>query len=102
MSVISWNIRGLTARPKRSSLRKLIGAHDPLFVFIQETKMTEINGKTIRSCWQSNEVDWVYSPSCGNSGGLLSLWCRSDFIIKTNKVRQHWIAIRGVFFPKSI
>lgn len=46
MLLISWNIRGLTSRPKRSSLRKIIVTHDPIFVFIQETKMLDIKKKT--------------------------------------------------------
>lgn len=71
--MISWNIRGLTARPKRSSLRKMITQHDPSFVFIQETKMNEINKKTVRSYWKAEEVEWIFSPSEGNSGGIMTL-----------------------------
>lgn len=97
MSIVSWNIRGLTARPKRVSLRKLITSHNPIFVFIQETKMSQINEKTIRTCWKSNEAEWIFSPSIGNSGGLLSLWKKSNFVIKSSNINQHWIAISGQF-----
>ena len=89
MSIVSWNIRGLTARPKRSSLRKLKTSHDPIFVFIQETKMSEINDKTIRTFWKLDEAEWIFAPSIGNSGGLLSLWNKDKFSIKSNSVNQH-------------
>lgn len=97
ISILSWNIRGLTPRVKRSSLRKIISSHDPTFVFIQETKMEEINLRIIKTCWKSDDIEWIYSPSAGTSGGILSIWDKSAFTIESNIVTRNWIAINGSF-----
>lgn len=59
--------------------------------------MSDINTKTIKTCWKSDEIDWAQSASIGNSGGLLSIWNKAKFTINTSTIRQHWIAISGVF-----
>ena len=56
MSLISWNIRGLGARPKRRALKNLINTHNPTFVFIQEIKLEELNQKTLQACWNINDL----------------------------------------------
>lgn len=99
MSIISWNVRGLCARPKRSSLRKLIAKNNPSFVFIQETKMVDINKKMMRTFWKENDLQWVCSPSIGNSGGITSIWISSYFEVSNSKISQHWIAISGKILP---
>lgn len=96
MTVISWNIRGLTARVKRSSLRKLITKYNPKFVFIQETKMETMSMKMLNTFWKLSEAEWAISPSRGNSGGILAIWNSSTFNMKSKVVEQNWIAITGV------
>lgn len=65
MSILSWNICGLIARAKKSSRRKLILSPDPSFVFIHETKMENINSKSIRSYCKSNEIESLNMLSIG-------------------------------------
>nr|CCA66178.1 hypothetical protein [Beta vulgaris subsp. vulgaris] len=95
MLLISWNIRGLTARPKRSSLRKMIFQHDPTFVFIQETKMDDITKKSVKTYWKADDVEWIFSPAAGNSGGIISLWNKSSFTMASTKIARSWMAISG-------
>ena len=90
-------MRGLNARAKRSSLRKIISTYGPTFVFIQETKMEDINKKMVRTCWKSDDIEWLHSPSIGNSGGILSIWIKSIFTINSHMVTRHWLAISGIF-----
>ena len=97
MIIISWNIRGLSAKIKKSSLKKLINAHDPKFIFIQETKIEDINLRTINSIWRATNVDWLFTPSNGNSGGLLSMWKNDFFVIEAHKLEKNWIALIGSF-----
>lgn len=66
-------MRGLNARIKKTSLRKLINRHDPQFIFIQETKIETIESSLIKSVWNTNNIEWLFSPSIGNSGGILSM-----------------------------
>lgn len=95
MIVLSWNIRGLGARIKRSSIRKLINKHSPHLVFIQETKVEDVNARIINSIWKEANLQWVFSPSHGNSGGILALWNSEFFSIDQTKVEKHWIALVG-------
>ena len=95
MILISWNVRGLNARIKKSSLRKLISSHDPKFIFIQETKIETFNSKNINSIWKDSNVEWLFSPSNGNSGGLLTLWKKDFFVMESHKIEKNWIAIVG-------
>ena len=95
MILLSWNARGLNARVKRSSIRSLINLHSPLFVFIQETKIEVFSPQIIKSMWKYSHVSWAFSPSSGNSGGLLSLWNEDSFAVESSIIEKHWIAILG-------
>nr|CCA66180.1 hypothetical protein [Beta vulgaris subsp. vulgaris] len=95
--ILSWNIRGLNARMKRASLRKLIAINNPGCVFVQETKMENINARLMRTCWKSNEIEWIFSPSRGSSGGILAIWDKNIFNANSNVIHQSWIAISGIF-----
>ena len=96
MIVVSWNCRGLGARVKRSQVRKYSHTHNPSFIFIQETKCESLNPKLIKSIWSDDDVSWFSSPSIGNSGGLLSLWKQSFFIMESCRVERSWIALSGI------
>ncbi|XP_057249111.1 uncharacterized protein LOC130590640 [Beta vulgaris subsp. vulgaris] len=54
--------------------------------------MEEINNKTVRTFWKSEDIDVVFSPSRGNSGGILAIWNTMEFKLKSHLVMQHWIA----------
>ena len=95
MIALSWNLRGLGAKVKRSSLRKLIQKYSPRFVFVQETKMEDIHAKILLSIWKDPKLKWTFSPSSGNSGGLLSLWQSDFFQLDSCCCEQHWIGLTG-------
>ena len=95
MILLSWNIRGLGAKVKRSSIRKLIGKQDPHMVFIQETKLEKICPKILRSIWNDSDIESHFSPSQGSSGGLLSLWKKCFFDLVEAKCERNWIMLTG-------
>jgi hypothetical protein len=49
------------------------------FLAIQETKLEEVSDSLCFGLWGSDDCQWISSPSQGNSGGLLSIWCKSSF-----------------------
>lgn len=100
MNLLSWNMRGLGAKIKRSTLRRLISKHQPSFIFIQETKLENPDHRTMRTIWNDNDVDWAFSPSQGAAGGLISIWQKKSFHAQTIKVEKHWIGPKGSF-PSS-
>lgn len=99
MIAFSWNIRGLGARPKRSTIRKLIFLHQPSFVFIQETKLGAIHKKSLNTLWGDANLEWLHSPANGNSGGLLSFWKPDYFQISSYHIERHWIGLGGSILP---
>lgn len=90
---ISWNIRGLNAKIKPSSLHKLILSHDPHFIFIQETKMEDFQPKIIKSLWNMGKLEWLFSPSVGTSGSILTIWRINFFTLESYRMELNWIAI---------
>lgn len=95
MIILSWNIRGLGARVKKSLLRKLIRTHEPFLVFIQESNTENCTQKLINSFWNDPKISWAASPSTGLSGGIISLWNNSHFSSKEVKIQKNWVALKG-------
>lgn len=93
MIILSWNVRGLNARIKKSTLRKLINTHKLNFVFIQETKMESLNPKFLKSLWNENGITTSLSPSIGNSGGLITLRQEDYFAVESMRIKRNWIAL---------
>jgi exonuclease III len=63
---------------KRRRIRDLIRNNRIDFLAIQETKLEVISETLCFSLWGSDDCDWVYLPADGRSGGILSIWCKSN------------------------
>jgi hypothetical protein len=74
MIVLSFNIRGLGGRIKRRKIRDLVRHNNVDFLALQETKLGVITPEVCYSIWGSQDCQWAFLPSDGNSGGILSLW----------------------------
>lgn len=77
MIVLSFNIRGLGGRNKINKIKELVRNHKVDFLAIQETKMEDFTSSFCYNLWGSDDCQWVFRPSEGNSGGLLSIWRKS-------------------------
>jgi hypothetical protein len=73
----SYNIRGLGGVVKRNAVKELIHKEKVDFLAIQETKLGSITDAWCHNMWGSDDCQWVHFPAVGNSGGLLSIWCKS-------------------------
>lgn len=40
-------------------------------------------------------MEFLFGPSQGNSGGILSIWDSSFFLLESPQIYQHWIALSG-------
>lgn len=58
-------------------VRDLIYLSSLEFVVIQETKFLDVSDSFIQSLWENMFYEWSFKPSHVNSGGLLSIQCRS-------------------------
>lgn len=78
MIVLSFNVRGLGGSLKRKKIKELVRSHRVDFLVVQETKMEVISESLCVSLWGYRDCDWVYLPSVGRSGGILSMWRKSE------------------------
>lgn len=79
MQIISWNIRGLGSSIKKRFLYKLIKKRKPDVVFVQETKLENLDYVTIQRLWGSGDFDFAFSSSSAASGGLVVIWRKASF-----------------------
>jgi exonuclease III len=77
MIVSTFNVRGLGGRIKKNKIRELVRQHNIDFLALQETKIEEVTPLLCYSIWGSEDCDWVFRASEGNSGGILSIWRKS-------------------------
>lgn len=97
MKIISWNIRGLGAREKRSVIRSIINKQKPDVVCIQETMLVEMSKENFESIWNDKEIKWVFCPACGKSGGLLMAWDNRNFEGGSFSMGTNWQVVIGKF-----
>lgn len=74
----TFNARGLGGRVKKNKIQNLIRLNKVEFMAIQETKLEVITPSLCYNLWGSEDCEWVFCPSVGNSGGILSLWSKSS------------------------
>jgi hypothetical protein len=63
---------------KRRRVRELVVDHKVDFLALQETKLEMISDKLCYSLWGSEDYNWFFLPSDGASGGILSIWGKSN------------------------
>lgn len=77
MILSSFKIRGLEGLVKRNAIKDLVRLEKVDFLAIQETKLEVISDSLCFNIWGGEDCQWIYLPAVGNSGGLLSIWCKS-------------------------
>jgi hypothetical protein len=78
MIVCSLNVRGLGGGVKRRYIKNLIHSEQVDFMALQETKVEVISDSLCCGLWGGRDCDWVFLPSVGNSGGILSMWRKAN------------------------
>ncbi|GAU24549.1 hypothetical protein TSUD_148900 [Trifolium subterraneum] len=78
MIVSSFNVRGLGGVMKRRRIRELVRHQKIDFLALQETKMEVLSEAFCYSLWGSDDCEWVFLPSVGRSGGILSIWGKTN------------------------
>lgn len=74
MSIISWNIRGLSYPEKMFEVKTLISKLNTNCIGLIETKLTHVLLANIVNIWGFNYFDYAASPAFDNhNGGLLKI-----------------------------
>ncbi|KAL4583462.1 hypothetical protein LXL04_008035 [Taraxacum kok-saghyz] len=64
---------------KSTWIKDIVCRNNIDFLGIQETKRKNLSDLTIRSIWGSNDFDFEFKSSSGQSGGLACIWNRDLF-----------------------
>ncbi|GKU93781.1 hypothetical protein SLEP1_g7347 [Rubroshorea leprosula] len=71
---VSRAYQGLGKSSKRRAVRELIRKEKVEMIFLQETKLEQINDKLVYSIWGSENCEWLMKAAQGSAGGILSIW----------------------------
>ncbi|MCH97949.1 endonuclease/exonuclease/phosphatase family protein [Trifolium medium] len=77
MTTMEGRDKSLGGAVKRNAIKEMIRKEKIEFLAIQETKMEIIPDSLCYNIWGGEDCQWVYLPSVGNSGGMLSIWSKS-------------------------
>ncbi|GLT95878.1 hypothetical protein SLE2022_135350 [Rubroshorea leprosula] len=101
MKFVSFNVRGLGGSVKRRELGNLVRVEKPDFLFIEETKLEEVEEGLCKMLWYSDEFGWSMKSSVGASGGLLCVWNRTVFVKLEEFTGDGYLGIKGVWGSKE-
>jgi hypothetical protein len=68
---------GSRGRIKKSKVKEFISSNHLDFIAVQEIKLEVVNEILCHFLWGNPFCEWSFSPTIGNSGGILSIWCSS-------------------------
>ena len=74
LRLISWNVRGLNCKVKRSQIKNVLKLWKGEVICLQETKLETVSRAIVRSLWCNRFADWKFLESEGASAGVLIMW----------------------------
>ncbi|PNX56749.1 cytochrome p450, partial [Trifolium pratense] len=93
MIVASLNVRGLGGSVKKRKVRDLIFQNQIDFMAIQETKLENVDEKLCVGLWGSQDCLWAVLPSEGSSGGILSIWRKSNSSLRFTFIGEGFVGV---------
>ena len=78
-NILCWNIRGINSESKCLALHKKIDESNCSIVCLQETKKEDFDHSFFRRCCPKRFDKFEYAASVGAYGGLIIIWCSSQF-----------------------
>lgn len=81
---------------KKKFLFKLIKKRKPDMIFVQETKLEDIDRFDVQKLWGNGNFEFAYSKSNGASGGLLSIWNKEFLRATSIIIHRSFILVEGV------
>ncbi|GKV30558.1 hypothetical protein SLEP1_g39359 [Rubroshorea leprosula] len=92
---------GLGSMLKRKEVAKLVQVERPNFLFLQETKLEEMDEGLCGMVWHSKGFEWVVKRSIGALGGLLCVWDRMNFSKLGQFTGDGYLGIKGLWGLKK-
>ncbi|KAF1894928.1 hypothetical protein Lal_00022422 [Lupinus albus] len=99
--VATLNVRGLGGAVKKKAVRSLVHKENLDFICIQETKLEHIDCNLCSNLWDGSDFDWVFQPSIGKSGGILSMWRKDKFVLQYSESGPGFLEVCGKFWNST-
>ena len=74
LKILSWNVRGVNDPNKRKVIKNFIRTHRVDLVFLQETKVQEMNNDMVYNLGVERFLNWIALNAKGSAGGILLFW----------------------------
>ncbi|XP_058223301.1 uncharacterized protein LOC131333018 [Rhododendron vialii] len=83
---------------KKKFVSKIIKKRKPDLLFIQETKLENVDLRMVQKIWGNTNVEFAVSNSIGASGGILILWDFEVFKASNITVHKSYIILEGMLY----
>jgi exonuclease III len=78
-SILDWNIRGINSQSRWDDISNKIAESSCNVLCMQETKRESFDSNYLRNFCPRRLNQFIFSPSIGNSGGLITIWNGNAF-----------------------
>ena len=78
-NILDWNIRGINSQERWDDIANKISESNCNIICMQETKRETFDNAYLRKFCSRRLNMFSYSPSVGNSGGLITIWNGNAF-----------------------
>jgi exonuclease III len=93
--MLNWNVRGLNALVRRSTVRDMARAVNATVVCLQETKMQQINELSVSKVLGARFKDnFSFLPALGTCGGILIAASDDHFCLLTTSRTRYTLSVK--------
>ena len=79
--ILFWNVHGLDRADKCVEVKHILDPNCPKIVFLQESKLEQINHFKSLSFLPTSILFFAYLPSTGASEGAITAWCADEYTL---------------------
>ncbi|KAL7208370.1 hypothetical protein ACSBR1_030177 [Camellia fascicularis] len=99
MKILTWNVRGLKRKEKRSKIKRMLKDRGIDIVLFQETKKASMSEKEIKELWARDSMQYMTVDVEGSAGGLLCIWDPGVFQMSSCCCNRRFVLLsRSIFF----
>jgi exonuclease III len=92
-NILNWNIRGINSEDKCTAVKEKIDESACAIFCIQETKRDHFDHSFLKKLAPKRFNKYAFSPSNGNSGGILMGWNSSIFNGEVTEINKFSISV---------
>ncbi|XP_028067566.1 uncharacterized protein LOC114270309 [Camellia sinensis] len=99
MKLLTWNVRGLGRKEKRSKIKRLLKDRGIDIALFQETKKASMSEMEIKEMWARDRMEYMIVDAEGSAGALLRIWDPRVFQMSSCCCNRRFVLLsRSLFF----